>query len=98
MFNRLKTKLAAEWHRLVTGTEHDTRHVLEWILTELEGEFMTVEAKLDAIAAKLETIVVPTPIDVSGLATKDDLAAVSAKIDTLIATVGTEVTTSAPTV
>lgn len=90
MFKHLKTRLAAEWHRLVTGTEHDTRHVLEWLLTELEGEFMSVEAKLDSILAKLETIVTPTPVDISGLATAASVADVATKIDALAAVVGTE--------
>ncbi len=90
MFNHLKSKLGAEWHRLVTGTEHDTRHVLEWLLTELEGEIMTVEAKLDQIIATLATVVAPTPVDISGLATKDDVNAVGVKVDALATIVGTE--------
>lgn len=96
MFKNLKTKLAAEWHRLVAGTEHDLKHVLEWILTELEGEFMSIEAKLDAILAKLETIVAPAPVDISGLATAVSVADVATKIDALATIVGTEASTSAP--
>jgi len=90
MFTHLKTKLAAEWHRLVTGTEHDVRRVLEWLLTEFEGEFMSVEAKLDTILAKLETIVAPIPVDISTLATATAVADVAAKIDALATVVGTE--------
>ncbi len=96
MFTHLKTKLAAEWHRLVTGSEHDTRHVLEWLLTELEGEFMTVEAKLDQIIATLATVVTPTPVDISGLATATAVADVSAKLDALATVVGTETPVTPP--
>ncbi len=90
MFKHLKTRLAAEWHRLVTGTEHDVRHVLEWLLTELEGEHMTIEAKLDQIIATLATIVPQPPVDISGLATAAEVAALSDKIDYLATIVGTE--------
>ncbi len=88
MRKQLKSRLAAKWHELVTGTEHDCVRVLEWLLTELEGEFMSVEAKLDEIIATLATAA--KPVDISGLATADEVAALSAKLDTLIATVGTE--------
>lgn len=55
----------------------------------LKGNDMTVEAKLDQIIATLATAA--TPVDISGLATAAEVAALSAKVDALAAVVGTEV-------
>lgn len=55
---------------------------------------MTIENKLDEIIAVLATTA--TPVDISGLATAAEVAALSAQITALAAVVGTE-TTPAPT-
>lgn len=68
MFKHLKTKLAAEWHRLVTGTEDDHVKVLEWLLIQIEKDiFMTLTEignALTALAAKVDALAAPdlTPL------------------------------------
>jgi len=57
---------------------------------------MSVEAKLDEIIAKLDTLAAPAAVDISGLATAAEVAAVSAKIDALAAIVGTEAPEATP--
>lgn len=73
MFKHLKTKLAAEWHILVTGAEHDCRDVLEWIEQLFEKEYdMTLEeigVALTAIGAKLDALVAPVATDLTPVLT-----------------------------
>lgn len=65
MLKHLKTELAAEWHKLVTGAENDCDSVADWIETQIEGLFMStleeIGVKLDTIVTKLEALVIPTP-------------------------------------
>lgn len=73
MFKHLKTKLAAEWHGLVTGTEHDLRLVLEWLLTEIEKDYdMTLEeigVALTTLTAKVDALITPVPTDLTPVLT-----------------------------
>lgn len=73
MFNHLKTKLAAEWHVLVTGAEDDCTCVLEWIEQLFEKEYdMTLEeigVALTDIKATLATWVAPTATDLTPVLT-----------------------------
>ncbi len=75
MLKHLKTKLAAEWHSLVTGAEDDCTCVLEWIEHLFEKEYnMTLEeigVALTALAVKVDALVAPT--DTAVLAAIADL-------------------------
>lgn len=69
MLDHLKMKLAAEWHRLVTGTENDCVAVLEWIEHIFKKEYdMTLEeigTALTDIKKLLETPAPAPTVDLS---------------------------------
>jgi len=73
MFKHLKTKLAAEWHSLVTGAEDDCVCVLDWIETLFEKEYdMTLEeigVALTDIKKTLATLVAPAATDLTPVLT-----------------------------
>ncbi len=80
MFTHLKSELAAEWHKLVTGTENDVHKVLEWISTNYERKLiMTIADDIAAIKALVTTPVAPV-VDLSTVAKADALAAVAADV------------------
>ena len=51
---------------------------------------MTIEAKLDQIIASLATLTAPAAVDISGLATSAEVAALAAQVTALAGVVGTE--------
>ncbi len=77
MFKHLRTKLAAEWHKLVTGTEDDCAAVLAWIEQLFERDYdMTLEeigVALTSLAANMDALATPT--DTAVLAAIADLKA-----------------------
>ncbi len=81
----LKQELAAEWHKLVTGTSRDLDRVLDWIIEKHEMEtLMTLRTdvtdaltKLDALTTAVAAISAP---DLSTVAKADALAAVATDV------------------
>lgn len=93
MLKNLEIKLAAEWHKLVKGSEDDWKSVLEFIETHIERNcYMSIEtvltnqeaiiASITALDAKVSAITAPVipPVDFTPVLTE------LTKIEALIGT------------
>lgn len=80
MFTHLKNELAADWHKLVTGTARDIDRLLEWISINHERKLlMTIADDIATIKAAVSTPATVT-VDLSTVAKADALAAVASDV------------------